>query len=152
MKILIAITLAAFSSAIRIHDEVVRYSSQAECDAIPVLHYEFSYKFNEDACACFFTWTTGSNYCEPEQKLNPRYVPFNSHDLCINDEEYDAIFDHNLDANCQPKDELACTPNDSCWPSSEEWERLNCDLDGQLITDVKPYYYPCFQDPDSELC
>ena len=104
MKILIALTLAAFSSAIRINDEVVRYSSQEECDAIPVLHYEFSHKFNKDACTCFFTWTTGSHYCEPEQKLNPLYVPFNSLDLCINDEEYYAIFDHELDANCQPKE------------------------------------------------
>ena len=99
MKILIAITLAAFSSAIRIHDEVVRYSSQEECDAIPVLHYEFSYKFNEDACACFFTWTSGSYYCAPRQ-LNPFYEPFSSQDLCIDDEDYKAIFDHELDENC----------------------------------------------------
>ena len=152
MKILIAITLAAFSSAIRIQDEVIRYSSQAECDAIERRNDQYFYKFNERACACFFTWTYGSHYCRKPTTFNPFHEPFNPFDLCIPQEDYDEIFNHDLDANCQPKEQPRCTPSDSCWPSYEEWDQLNDDLDGQLLTDVKPYMYPCFQDSESELC
>ena len=83
MKLIIAITLAAFSSAIRIHDEVIRYSSQAECDAIPRLNGQYFYKFNDRACACFFTWAYGSHYCRPPTTFNPFHEPFNPFDLCI---------------------------------------------------------------------
>ena len=45
-----------------------------------------------------------------------------------------------------------CTPSDSCWPSADEWRQLNRDLNGQLLTNVKPYTSPCFEDIESSLC
>ena len=101
MKILLATTLSTLASAISIHHEIDRVSSQAECDAIPLRSHQYRYRFNEDACACFFEFTGGrSIHCRHPYTFNPLHEPYNRHDLCISQHEYDHIFDHDLDAHC----------------------------------------------------
>ena len=34
--------------------------------------------------------------------FNPLHIPFNRHDLCISEHEYQAIFDHDLGSDCLP--------------------------------------------------
>ena len=36
-----------------------------------------------------------------------------------------------------------CTPQDDCWPSSDEWAQLNDQLGGRLMQDVEPWFAPC---------
>ena len=38
-----------------------------------------------------------------------------------------------------------CTPSDECWPSPQEWDDLNTQLNGRLLSDVKPYAEPCYR-------
>ena len=119
MKILIASTLIVVSTAMRLtpSNEITRYSSQEQCNEIERLSHSYYYKFNPEACACFFTfkrrsrwnrWTRWSRWsdwsvnCSTGTVFNPFHEPFNTEDLCIPQEEYDAIFMHDLDSNCQP--------------------------------------------------
>ncbi|KAI0158347.1 hypothetical protein GGR57DRAFT_510512 [Xylariaceae sp. FL1272] len=40
-----------------------------------------------------------------------------------------------------------CTPGDTCWPSSVEWQRLNSSLSGKLIA-TKPIAFSCYPGAD----
>ena len=68
------------------------------------------------------------------------------------EDAWDSLFGETTSVDGQDNYADKCTPNDSCWPSPGEWARLRDDLQGQLLMDVKPYYDPCFQDADSQLC
>ena len=101
MRILLATTLLAFSSAMRVASDIQRYSSQAECNAIPLKNDQYHYKFDKDACICAFKFNRGSHHCSGSKpKFNPLHEPFNSQDLCITLAEYNAIREHDLDSNC----------------------------------------------------
>lgn len=44
-----------------------------------------------------------------------------------------------------------CLPNQSCWPTSKEWEQLNKKINGHLIK-ARNYLSPCIEDPQSDGC
>lgn len=56
-------------------------------------------------------------------------------------------------AGCKATEsDCKCFPGDSCWPSDDEWSRLNSTVGGQLVATV-PLGSPC-HDPkyDGEEC
>ena len=113
MKILISATLIVLSSAVSLEHSpygppILRASSQEECNQIETVNHQYWYKFNPDACACFFTWTYGYHYCRYPTVFNPFHEPGNRYDLCIHSEEYDAIFDHDLGPDCKPLKNCDC--------------------------------------------
>jgi len=44
-----------------------------------------------------------------------------------------------------------CLPTESCWPKAEEWEALNKEVNGKLIS-VKSFLDPCKTDVESLAC
>ena len=97
--------LSAQSNALKLHDHTnTHYSSQEQCDELKTTP-DFYFEFNQDACRCFFNFTDGFNPCNGAWKprFNPLHVPHNYYDLCISEADYQALFTHDLDENCQAK-------------------------------------------------
>lgn len=73
------------------------------CEALPS-GKEFEHVWNQDACACFFTFKLGlrarCTWSHPIQ--NPFHEVGNYYDLCITEQEYYDIFDHPWGADCIP--------------------------------------------------
>lgn len=59
------------------------------------------------------------------------------------------IISYNLSAN--ESKQSYCTPKQSCWPNTQQWNDLNKQVNGHLITGTSPLK-ACFQSPDSETC
>ena len=75
-------------------------SSQADCDGLSTSTL-YTYKFNKEACACFFEFTFEFNGCDPDtEKVNPFKEPFSRERMCITFDEYDKIFDHDFGPDC----------------------------------------------------
>ncbi|KAF7570485.1 isoamyl alcohol oxidase [Pyrenophora tritici-repentis] len=50
-----------------------------------------------------------------------------------------------------PSLNYTCTPGQSCWPSTYEWNAFNQSVDGHLKLTV-PWAAPCYSDPSSKQC
>ena len=87
-------------SASELPEQIQRYQSQEQCDQLPSIERFYSYTFNQDACACFLEFNFAVDFCGSSSVHNPLHTPF-QRDLCITQEDYDSIFDHDLNENCQ---------------------------------------------------
>ena len=80
--------------------EIPRYSSASDCAGLSdssVYHYEW----NQKACSCFFEFDIPFvASCSGNEVFNPFHEPFTTDSVCISKAAYDAIFDHDLGADC----------------------------------------------------
>ena len=103
LVVLLAI-LAGSASALSIEQQDREfYQNQDQCDKL-YRTKDFHYKFNENACACFFVLNPPLKVDCPRDKpyFNPLHEAGNKKDLCITKKEAEAIFDHHAGEDCIP--------------------------------------------------
>ena len=59
----------------------------------------YTYQYNDEACACFYTFTEGEFHCDGDLVFNVGHIPFENL-LCITQAEREAI--DNYDGECEP--------------------------------------------------
>ena len=95
--------------------DVNHVDSQEDCNALTGSELDFlNYSFNERACACFLNFNCAIGCPIATPRLNPLVFC-----ECISEEDYNSIFNHGLDENCQPipddnHDDCCCHDHHSC--------------------------------------
>ena len=102
MKKLITASLAVPIFAIQLPVETITRVTDPEICTLFTTSKTYHYEFNQAACACFIVLDDIEYDCGENEKFNPFYIPYTENDdFCISNQDYDAIFNHDLGPGCK---------------------------------------------------